>query len=96
MYGKNYKNCFILCKSINLHKMSDTLVSHAEDIPINMSNFDDLFQLNNKVSWEESFKYIVVPDEYYFIKFYQKGIELQNQEAWRKKNEEILMNLYKK
>ena len=67
MYGKNYKNCFILCKSINLYKMSDTLVSHAEDIPINMSHFDDLFQQNNRVSWEESFKYIVVPDKSYFL-----------------------------
>ena len=96
MYGKNYKNCFILCKSINLYKMSDTLVSHAEDIPINMSNFDDLFQLNNRVSWEESFKYIVVPDKSYFLNVTQRRIEILNQEAWRKKNEEILLNLYKK
>lgn len=88
------KIALFLYKSMNLYKMSDTSVYPAEDIPINLDTFYDSYQLNNKVSWEESFQYIVVPNNNYFNK-YQRRIEILNYEAWRKKNKEIAMNLYK-
>ena len=96
---KTIKNCFILCKSIILYKMCDTLVFAKK---YNIENNINPFQPYNNVSWEDSIKHIVVPDKYYFIK-YQRRIEIQNQEAsrkkyeaWKKKNKEIVKILCKK